>query len=848
MSSSLVIANFKTGLENDKESHLMDNDAFPTLNNAFLFRKKIIKKRGSLLLNRLERQVTAGALGNTSAGGVVSLGLIATLSLPASSSIAPGTITVTIGAQAFTEPTIANGTLSNGAGGTGTINYATGALVVNTNPVLAATAATITFQYFPNLPVMGLEDFLTSTINFPVLVAFDTTKSYQFNETTQTFYDVNFYKSSAKSFLWSGTDAQQFWTTNYAGAMWATNGVPGMNFKVMVTWARVDATHATINIVGHGLVVNDWIWVNEATETVAGEFNLKSGIVTAVTDANNVVVLFAAAAFGVGDNGAGGIAQYMTSSIAGKDGIKWYDGDPVVSAAVLGWVNFAPPLANVAAPTYLVGANMIVPFQGRLLFFGVWEQTSGGAPIYYGNKMYACQDGTPYYSNPVPTNFGVQVSSWYSNITGFGYRLGAPVPQQIVGIGQNEDVLLADFEGRKLRLLFTANSTEPFVWQTINTELNGQSTFSTISLDQGMLSMGSYGIALTTQVAALRIDLQIPDEIFSVSAANSGNARVTAIRDYRQQIVYFTYPTGGNYPSTGTQKYPAKTLAYNYLENNWATFDENYTTYGNYRRTTGYTWATLPFKTWASWTTPWNFGSLGQRYPFVIGGNQQGFVMIRDEVGTREGASQYISAISGVTITSPNHNLSPDDVEYIEILAIVGNPDWNGEIYKVQAVDADTFTLLPTETQDTPSGTYLGGGVYRRLTNINILSKQFPISWEGGRQTRLGTQKYLCDTTSKGEITVSLYTNENDNTPSNDPLSNAYQPFTNVLLTRDEPDNPFSQQQNQIWHRVSTPVIGSTLQVGFTLSDAQMRDEIINQSEIGISAIVMDLYPGPVLS
>ena len=118
----------------------------------------------------------------------------------------------------------------------------------------------------------------------------------------------------------------------------------------------------------------------------------------------------------------------------------------------------------------------------------------------------------------------------------------------------------------------------------------------------------------------------------------------------------------------------------------------------------------------------------------------------------------------------------------------------------------------------------------------------------------MGTSRFLFDTTPTGELTVNIYASQNANTASNDPFISPYIPFTTTVLTSSEPSlytsavPPWESQQAQIWHRLSTSINGDTIQIGFTLSDTQMRNKAINEQDIVIHAIVMDLYPGPTLA
>jgi hypothetical protein len=57
--------------------------------------------------------------------------------------------------------------------------------------------------------------------------------------------------------------------------------------------------------------------------------------------------------------------------------------------------------------------------------------------------------------------------------------------------------------------------------------------------------------------------------------------------------------------------------------------------------------------------------------------------------------------------------------------------------------------------------------------------------------------------------------------------------------------SPTANTQAQIFHRNNTSLIGDTVQVGFTLSDAQMRDTTFSNqfSEIELHGFIMDVSP-----
>ena len=135
-----------------------------------------------------------------------------------------------------------------------------------------------------------------------------------------------------------------------------------------------------------------------------------------------------------------------------------------------------------------------------------------------------------------------------------------------------------------------------------------------------------------------------------------------------------------------------------------------------------------------------------------------------------------------------------------------------------------------------------------------IQTKQFPVAWQMSRKTRLGPQQYLFTTTNNSQITLLIFLSQNSASAYNlgpivpDPASiNNTLLYSTILFTCPESSNlgltpaninlqtPTAAQQQQIWHRMNTSLIGDTVQIGFTLSDTQMRDIEISGSAFPIT-------------
>lgn len=915
MGDKIVVGNggIGRGLRNDRTPFNIDNDSFPTLLNAYQWRGRVKRKRGTSLLNRLRRYFnsTSTAYSSTAtislSGGAANI--LTGFSLQANGNIVPGTVTinnVTV-AQSYTD-TARDGTLTGSTGGTGTINYATGDITITGG---AGNSINALFNYYPDLPVMGLEDLVLTTnpltsgsdvaidgSQFPGNIGFDTTYAYNILPTSPyNIYDVSFYKNPATSGTytakttwtptsWNGQDYQQFWTVNYQGALWATNGINvpfrvqniGMQYKAITVVDNITAgppARADLSIASHGLKIGDFVFVNEVVTTTG--INFQTGYVVDDTNPNKVRVEFPNAT--ITTAGTGGIAQYLTNrSDVTKDCLRWYDGDPTNGNATTptlnstkGWVNFAPPLSQSnfsiadlpAAQYYLVGARMIVPFKDRLLFVGpVIQTSSANSQVYLQDTVIYSQNGTPYYTcsytntpsatvdtptnattvfNPilVPDKQTATSPAYFEDSAGFGGFITAGTYNPIVSVSANEDVLIMGFSRQQARFVYTGNDIVPFNFFTINSELGSSSTFSAINLDRGAVSTGPNGIIITSQVSAARLDLDIPDQIFQFNLTNNGAQRVTAQRDFINEWIYFTYPD-----NEIRYKFNNQTLQYNYRDDSWALFQECYTTYGQFRKVTGNTWTTIgdTYPTWAQWNDPWNSGSATLLQPQVMAGNQQGFIMLKDD-GTAEGNSLYIQSFSGNIVTSPDHCLNRGD--YIIISGCIGTIGYevNNKVFSVLNTPSDsTFTLNPP----IGSGAYSGGGVIKRMYVPLIQTKQFPVAWEMARKTRIGPQMYLLSATANSEISLLIYLsqnsvgqgvsayNEGPIVPEPNTINNSLV-YSTVLYTCPESTNlgltpantnlqmVTASDQDQIWHRVNTSLLGDTIQFGFTMSDTQMR-------------------------
>ena len=78
------IVGFEQGLVQDREEFLLVDDAFPVLENAYVWREKVLKKKGHIARGRLRRVLASQSMAVTSAAATYTItDVLATLSLRA---------------------------------------------------------------------------------------------------------------------------------------------------------------------------------------------------------------------------------------------------------------------------------------------------------------------------------------------------------------------------------------------------------------------------------------------------------------------------------------------------------------------------------------------------------------------------------------------------------------------------------------------------------------------------------------------------------------------------------------------------------------------------------------------
>ena len=102
---------------------------------------------------------------------------------------------------------------------------------------------------------------------------------------------------------------------------------------------------------------------------------------------------------------------------------------------------------------------------------------------------------------------------------------------------------------------------------------------------------------------------------------------------------------------------------------------------------------------------------------------------------------------------------------------------------------------------------------------------------------------FFLDRTSAGEVSVDYIINTTSGTSINELANSGVLLGSNTLYTRPEDDSSYQAFQDSIWHRYFLQTQGQFLQIKIFMTDDQMRDVAISQSNLVIQAIILYVEP-----
>lgn len=500
------------------------------------------------------------------------------------------------------------------------------------------------------------------------------------------------------------------------------------------------------------------------------------------------------------------------------------------------WSTFNPRFSSTITTSTVLTCRIIIPFKNRLLLLNVVENI-GVAPG--SNATYVNRCRFSWLGDPT------DLTAFYTTAGKGGFE-DAPTKEAIITAQFIKDRLIVYFESSTWELAYTGNEVRPFVWQQINTELGAESTFSQVPFDKVVLGIGNVGIHACNGSNVERIDQKIPTAVFEIHNGDKGVQRVAGIRDYYTEMVYWSFPS---IDRSSTFPYNNRVLIYNYKTGSWAFNDDSITAFGYFQTTVneGSSWASY-LDSWEESSEPWVSPALQDDFQQIIAGNQQGFVFIVDSDSTRNAPSLQITNITGSgivkTITCINHNLQPGfnaEGDYIIIENVNGMTGINGLILPVnEIIDANTFTVVISTAV---SGSYLGAGTIARVSNIEVLTKQYNFYAQQGLNTSFNKVDFFVDKTSNGQVIVDYAVSSSGESLLFFGAANGSLLGSGVLETAPYALTPLEITQSRLWHPIYPMTNGECIQLKIYMDDGQLRNSAIAWSDFQLHAMVFYAQP-----
>jgi len=792
----------ETGLVQNRPDIILPDDAFPVLENAYVFREKLIRKSGAAALGRFARKFTDQNFFKTNASPWTFNMLVVTGYVSTANNANPGQVTTKfphgltnedtviftgiIGATGYNNTTFTitvvddtNFTVGVDASGFGV--YASGGFWISNRSL--STATTTVLEENAELP----RGFFSITLPGPIVLTDNgngilTSSNEEYNGT------INYVSGNISVTHLAGSGASTTVTYTYNPAL------PVMGLLPQETSA--------INY-------RNTLGFDQKYCYTYGGSGWQEYIPGTVWSGTDSDFFFSINYWTSGINRLFWVTNYNTNP-----------GDPIRYTDTLNWYSFSPKV-NTSGPIYLWQCLAIAPFRGYMLVFNTWEGTA------FPGVNYPQRIRWSVIGNPVES---VGYEPWLDdNRQGAGF-LDIPTSQSITAIGFVRDNLVIYCETSTWQLRWTGLKIVPFQLEKVNTELGVNSTFSAVQFDTSLVGIGDKGIIECDSFQSKRIDVKIVDLVYQFSNINFGPQRIYGARDFINKLAYWMFPFQGS-----SATFPDRRLVYNYENDSWAIFKDSYTALGPYQSTTSIVWEYSNI-TWNQTNSTWigrpSYQSL------VVGGNPQGFVMILDQLNT----NQISLSITNITreanlkilIECVNHNLS--DGDFIEIIGIsTSSPQLatllNGNNYKVvvpPSIPSNSFYIQFYDNVGqnfdyvTLNGNFIpyhGGGKITVRDNFNITSRKFHYL-EDGQAIQLGFVDILTKETNSGAFTMKVYVDYNEDSPVN-------------ISTVDFPIDPFFNQTIPTYkisgisgskniQRVYCNARGSFITIQYTFSDVQM--------------------------
>ena len=824
-----LIAPYKTGLKTNLPSWLLPEDAFTVMENALVFRGRVKKRFGSDLTGSAASNIYFESLNSktkiplsrlTVAGG-------AKVGITNGAGDANGTLPTmvfrigqrfTIGTEIFTVIALGTPAVMTTTGGatTHTLDTTTGAYV------FAGAAATTQIYFYQDGNALSIEtDGAGDASGIVPGTIFKV--GQQFSIGTEVFT-----VPATGAMLTTGAGVGTFNTTT--GAFIFTGCAltsqiyfyPNEPIMAITYYEKGPINEHTAYVMDtqfiYKFVTNSWIKDTSFSGLFHGgnnKFFWSANWEGATPDA---IALF-------------------TTNFNATVGTPGTTDDPIYYYNNTGWYNFSTLTKFNSDQDYVSSSKIIINFKNRLLLINTIENDiSSPTNNSHTNRIRWSHNGSPFPSGVTGGHPWLEPNTTYVDgavtyiADGAGY-LDAPIEEEIVSAALIRDRLIIFFERSTMELCYSGNNDQPFFWRTINNEFGSESTFSTVISEGVIYTIGTTGVYACNGMSVARIDENIPDEIFSLLKSSSGTKRVHGVKDYFNELIYWTILDN---EVSSLDTFPNKVLVYNYKNGTWSFNDDCITTFGYFEQSTDKTWADPgDWDTEESWDSFYKQAQSRQ----VLAGNHHGYLFT---INNDKPSNAAVLPIANFTYTGgiatlviPNHNLL--DGDYIKLVNSTITYDMD-DIFRIIRVDANSIQI----TDPSFAGTYLGGATIAKVSEIFMQSADWNPYISKHANVYLAQIDFCVVHTAYGQATINYNISSttgvnfiDEATITNTLLG------TNVLETSAYLIPTIEQYQDVFWHRVNFQAQGESVSIQIYFDDYQMLNSNISETPFEIQGMIL---------
>ncbi len=787
-----LIAPFQSGLTTDTRPWLIPEDAFDYFQNAYVFRGRVRKRFGSEWMGITQQQTRLRySLGNNTN---------AAISLPANTTahtpqLAIGQI-FSLGTDLFTVYQLGAGVA------TLTTNPAVTALidsVANPNTITFTGGALTPVFWYPALPVMGITQYESGSINNHPTYAFDTQFAYLFSGGAW---------ARSGTAQWNGTDLNYFWATNWEGVagtivMFVTNfnfvlGAGTLPSAGDPIW-YFDGTTWTAAIGGipGGTGANAFYFRPGGGAIQTGPYVSTARIILPFK--NRLVLLNVVENNNAGTNGVGTTTAFTNRARYCFYGSPfavnaWYEKNQVDGS---GNVAAGGGFVDAATDEQIISAEFI---KDRLI---VYFERSTWELVYTNNQVL------PFVWQKINTELGAM--STFSVV---------PFDREVLGIGQSG---IHACNGANVVRIDNKIPDTVFEFETEN------------NATQRTASVRDYYTELVYW--SYVDDLKQPFQKFpnQVLVYNYKNGSWALNDECATTFGYFEQASDTTWASSVPVRWEQAGWSWN---SNVIQAQQRQILFG----------------------TPEGFVLIlnPERYR-----NAPAMQITAIGPATVAGTpGQFTTPTGFLTLTIINHNLTSQPIEFdydndfILIENVVADMTTmnalNGGIFNVyDVVDANNI-IIDTNNRTLPplialpvSGTYAGGGTAARVSNIQIRSKQWNPYVDQDRSFYLAKIDFAVQRTATGAITVDYYPSASQVGMIAEGVASGAIMGNNILETfpYDARYYPFERYQDMLHHPIYFQTSAEFVQIGMFFSLAQMLDPEISLVAFEMHGITLYTQP-----